>query len=64
MDKMRIEITVDGLTYGEVEKIDPSIDLEETAKSMAKKLTKNILKTRQKKAKKTWFMFPRYQRQR
>ena len=46
MDKMRIEITVDGLTYGEAEKIDPSIDLEETAKSMVKKLTKNILKTR------------------
>ena len=46
MDKMRIEITVDGLTYGEVEQIDSSIDLEGTAKSMVKKLTRNILKTR------------------
>ncbi len=46
MDKIRIEIDVEGLTYTDVQTINPSIDLEATAKTMVKKLTKNILKNR------------------
>ena len=46
MDKMKIEITVDGCTYNEVQQIDPSKDLEATAKTMVKHLTRNILKNR------------------
>lgn len=44
MDKIRIEIEVNGQVYGDVKCIDPSIDVEATAKTMVNKIRKTVLK--------------------